>query len=67
MKPVAARDDHMILLYMKLVSIMIIDDIRDGLIVNCRIKDAGIRCPTVYHINHHVLVMDFIGIFDVYL
>lgn len=26
-----------------------------------RIKDAGIRCPTVHHINHHVLVMDFIG------
>ncbi|KAL6198588.1 hypothetical protein ACLB2K_028377 [Fragaria x ananassa] len=26
-----------------------------------RIKDAGIRCPTVRDIKHHVLVMDFIG------
>ncbi|KAM7510245.1 hypothetical protein LguiB_009120 [Lonicera macranthoides] len=26
-----------------------------------RMKDAGIRCPTVHHVKLHVLVMDFIG------
>ncbi|KAL6198582.1 hypothetical protein ACLB2K_028374 [Fragaria x ananassa] len=30
-------------------------------VLDFKIKDAGIRCPTVRDIKHHVLVMDFIG------
>ena len=29
---------------------------------NCRLKAAGIRCPTPYLLRLHVLVMEFIGI-----
>jgi hypothetical protein len=30
--------------------------------VNCRLKAAGIRCPTPILLRLHVLVMEFIGI-----
>lgn len=57
---VAARHDHMILLWNH-------DNWwHKRWLLNYRMKDAGIRCPTVHHVKLDVVVMDFIGMYDVY-